>query len=48
MFDGTRYLTLFGFEKYNAKIKLDSYDSLPIEKVLTLDNVIILIKSYLN
>ena len=71
-YDGTRYLTLFGPEKYNtiydrikyrislksgityifshcfAKIKVDSYDSLPIEKVLTLHNVIILIKSALN
>ena len=56
IFDGTRHLTLFGSEKYNAiynriisltslkssvsyvfshycaKIKTDSYDSLPIEK----------------
>ena len=30
------------------KIKVDSYDSLPIEKTLTLHNVIILIKSALN
>ena len=30
------------------KIKADSYDSLPIEKRLTLHNVIILIKSVLN
>ena len=29
-------------------MKLDSYDSLPIEKTLTLHNVIILIKSILN
>ena len=72
IYDGTRYLTLFGSEKYDAicdrirylislksgityifshyfaKIKVDSYDSLPIEKTLTLHNVIILIKSVLN
>ena len=28
--------------------KVDSYDSLSIEKMLTLHNVIILIKSFLN
>ena len=28
-----------------AKIKIDSYDSLPLEKALTLHNVIILIKA---
>ena len=68
IYDGTRYLTLFGSEKYDAiynrtrypislkssiiyvfstyyaKIKVDSYDSLPIEKELTLHNVMILIK----
>ena len=72
IYDGTRYLTLFGSEKcdaiydrirylrslksgityifshYFAKIKVDSYDSLPIEKGLTLNNVTILIKSVLN
>ena len=72
IYDGTRYLTLFGSEKcdaiydrirylislksgityifshYFAKIKVDSYDSLPIEKTLTFYNVIILIKSVLN
>ena len=72
IYDGTRYLTLFGSEKYDAicdrirylislksgityifshyfaKIKVDSYDSLPIEKILTLNSVIILIKSVLN
>ena len=72
IYDGTRYLTLFGTKKYDAiynkirylvsiksgtiytishyftKIKVDSYDSLPIEKTLTLHNVIILIKSVLN
>ena len=70
--DGTRYLTLFGSEKYDAifnnirylrslkssltyifshyfaKIKVDSYDSLPIEKRLNLHSVIILIKSVFN
>ena len=69
---GTRYLTLFGSEKYEAiynrirylisqkrgmtcifshyftKIKVDSYDSLPIEKRLNLHNVIIHIQSVLN
>ena len=70
IYDGTRYLTLFGSEKYDAiydrtlislkssvtyifsryfaKTKVDSYDSLPIEKLLTLHNVIIIIKSVLN
>ena len=72
IYDGPRYLTLFGAEKYEAfysiirylisqkssityifshyfaKIKVDSYDSLPIEKILTLHNVIIHIKSVLN
>ena len=71
-YDGTRYLTLFGSEKYEtiynriryllsqkssityifchyfAKIKVDSSDSLPIKKTLTLHNVIIVIKSVLN
>ena len=72
IYDGTRYLILFGSEKYDAiynrirclislkrtipyiffhyfaKIKINSYDSLPLEKRLTLNNVIILIKSVLN
>ena len=72
IYDGTRYLKLFGSEKYDAiydritylislkseityifshyfaKIKVDFYDFLPIEKVLTLHNAIILIKSVLN
>ena len=70
IYDGTRYLTLFGSEKYDAiysrirlslksgityifshyfaKIKVYSYDSLPIEKRLTLYNVIIHIKLLLN
>ena len=33
---------------YFAKMKVDSYDSLPIEKRLNLHNVIIHIKSVLN
>ena len=71
IYDGTRYLTLFGTKKYDticnrirylislkssvtyifshyfAKIKVDSYDSLPIEKTSILHNIIILIKSVL-
>ena len=31
-----------------AKAKVDSYDSLPLEKTLALDNVIIFIKSVFN
>ena len=31
-----------------AKIKVDSYDSLPLEKTMTFHNVIILIKSVFN
>ena len=72
IYDRTRYLTLFGSEKYGAiydrirylislksgiayifshdfgKIKVDSYDSLCIEKILTFHNVIILFKSVLS
>ena len=72
IYGGTRYLTLFASENYDAiynkirylvslessikyifshcfvKIKVDSYDSFPIEKRLTLHNAIILIKSVLN
>ena len=72
IYDGPRYLTLFGSEKYDAiynkirylislkygityissrffaNIKVNSYDSLPIEKRLTLHNVIIHIKSVLS
>ena len=72
IYDGTRYYTLFGSEKYDAiydrirylislksriayifshyfaKNKVDSSDSLPIEKRLSLHNVIILIKSVFN
>ena len=31
-----------------ARISIDSYDSLPFEKILTFHNVIILIKSVIN
>ena len=31
-----------------GRIRIDSYDSLPIEKLLTFHNVIILIKSVVN
>ena len=72
VYDGTRYLVLFGSEKYDsfhnrirylisvkngityiishnyAKIKVDSYDSLPQEKTMTFHNFIILIKSVSN
>ena len=71
-FDGTRYLTFFGTEVYDAiynrigylislessityvfltilrKLKLIAMILLPIEKILTLYNVIILIKSVIN
>ena len=36
------------FSHYFAKIKVDSYDSLLVEKRLTLHNVVILIKTVLN
>ena len=72
VYDETRYLVLFGPEKYDAiynrirylisqksgttynsshnyeKIKVDSNDSLPLEKTLTLNNVIIRNKSVFN
>ena len=72
VYDGTRYLVLFGpenyddiysrirylisqkrgityaFSHYYPKIKVDSYDTLPIEKIFALDNVIMHIKSVLN
>ena len=54
VYDWTRYLVLFGPEKYDviygksghtyvishnyARIKIDSYDSLPLEKILALRN----------
>ena len=72
IYDGTKYLTLFGtkiydaiydriryltslkinftylFFHYFAKIRVDSYDSLPREKILTFQNVMTHIKSILN
>ena len=58
VYDGTRYLIFFVSEKYNsiyniifhnyAKIKVDSEDSLPLEKTITFHDVIILIKSVFN
>ena len=72
VYDGTRYLMLFGSKRYEfmynriryllsvksgiryfishtyAKIKVDTYDSLPLEKTVTFHNVIILIKLVLN
>ena len=36
------------FSHYFANIKVDSYNSLPIEKILTVHDVVILIKSVLN
>ena len=72
VYNGTRYLVLYGPGKYDAiynrirylksqnsgityvishnytRIKIDSYDSLPLEKTLTLYNVIMLIKSVFN
>ena len=52
--DRIRYLIIlksgitYIFSYYFAKIKVDSYDSLPTEKRLTLHNIIILIKLVLN
>ena len=58
VYDGTRYLVFFVSENYNsiyniifhnyAKIKVDSQDSLPLEKTITFHDVIILIKSIFN
>ena len=39
---------MYNFSKSYRKIKLGSYDSLPVEKIWTLHNVIIFIKSVLN
>ena len=39
---------LYAFSQYCVKMKVDSYDSLPIERRLTVHNVKILIKSVLN
>ena len=36
------------FSHYYAKIKVNFYDSLPIKDILTLHNVIVLIKSVLH
>ena len=71
-YDGTKYLVLFGVEKYDfiysriryligiksgikyvishnyANIKVDTYDSFPLEKTMTFHNVIILIMSVWN
>ena len=50
----TFHIKLYGFiriydrTKYFAKVKVHSYDTLPIEKILTLHNVTIHIKSNLN
>ena len=38
----------YAISHYYAEIKVDSYDSLPLEKTLTFHNVIILIKSVFN
>ena len=46
-----RYLksnTLYIFSHYFAKLKVDSYDSFPIEETSILHNVIIFIESVLN
>ena len=54
IYDRIRYLInltsgiTYIFSHYFAKIKVDSYDSLPIEKILSLHNVLIRIKSVLN
>ena len=39
---------IYVFSHYYAKIKVDSYDSLPIKTTLALRNVVILIESVLN
>ena len=54
IYDGIRYLISLKsgitciFSYYFTKIKVNSYDSLPIEKILALHNFIILIKSVLK
>ena len=72
IYDGTRYLALFGPKTYDAiydrirylmneksgitysinhnfaRIRIDSYNSSPVEKTLTFHNIIILIKSVFN
>ena len=46
----TRYLVLLGSEKYGSvynriNVKVDSYDSVPLEETIAFHNVVILIKS---
>ena len=54
IYDKIRYLIslkscfIYIFSHCFEKFKIDSYDSLPVEKILTLHNVIMLIKSVLN
>ena len=36
------------FSDYSAQVEIDSYDFLPVGKILTLHNVIILTKSVVN
>ena len=54
IYDRIKYLTsqksciTYAFSHHYTKIKVDSYDSLPIEKTLTLHNFIMHIKSVLN
>ena len=54
IYNKSRYLTSLKsgitciYSHYFAKIKVDSYDSLSIEKILTLYNVVIHIKLVLN
>ena len=45
---GVKSDTTYDLSHYYAKIKVDSYDSLPVEKTLTLHNVIMHINSVLN
>ena len=45
---GVKFGIVYVISHNNAKIKVDSYDSLPLEKTLTLHSVIILIKSVFN
>ena len=54
IYDRSRYLISLKstatciFSYYFEKFKVDSHDTLPIEKTLTLHNVVILVKSILN
>ena len=45
---GLKSSITYVFSHYYAKIKVDSYGSLPIKKTLILHNLVILIKSVLN